>query len=124
MNVQTIVTSSGERLVVIPEADFNALVGASEDASDRAAVAAFRRDLEAGTEELVPVEIVDRLLAGENRVKVWREHRKMTATALARKAEIGQSFLSQIEGGKRDGTVETLRKIADALGLTIDDLVG
>ena len=124
MNAQTIVTPSGERLVLLPEADFKALVQASEDASDRECIAAFRRDLAARKEELVPVDVVDRILNGENRIRVWRDHRGMTPTVLAQKAEIGQAFLSQLETGKRAGTVETLRKVADALDLTIDDLVG
>lgn len=68
-------------------------------------------------------EIVDRILDGENRVKVWREHRGLTSKALAEKAGIAQSFLPQIETWKRDGTVETLQKIAAALDLSLDDLV-
>lgn len=124
MNAQTIISPTGERLIVLAEADYNRLVEAAEDATDIAAVETFRRKLAAGEEELVPSGIVDRILNGENRIRVWREHRGLTATALADKAGIAQAFLSQIETGKREGTVETLRKIADALSLTIDDLVG
>ncbi|MCF4129475.1 helix-turn-helix domain-containing protein [Methylobacterium sp. SyP6R] len=96
----------------------------TESQADRLAVAEFRRRLAAGEEEMIPVEVVDRLLSGENRVRVWREHRGLTATALAEKAGIAQAFLSQIETGRREGTVETLRKLARALDLTLDDLVG
>ncbi len=124
MNAQTIVTPSGERLVLLAEADFETLVAASESVSDIAAVMAFRRKLAAGEEELIPAAIVDRILDGENRIRVWRDHRGLTAAALADKAEIAQAFLSQIETGKREGTVETLRKIAAALGVTLDDIVG
>ncbi len=123
MNAQIIVTPAGERLVVIPEADYDVLLAAVEDAADAAAVDTFRRRLAAGEEELIPAEIVDRILDGENRIRVWRDHRRLTSAALAEKAGIAQAFLSQIETGKRDGTVDTLRKIA-ALGVTIDDLVG
>lgn len=59
-----------------------------------------------------------------SRIRVWREHRGMTAKVLAEEAGIAQPFLSQIETGKREGTVDTLRSLADALGVTIDDLVG
>lgn len=124
MNAQVIVSPSGERLVVLPEAEFDALVEAAEDAADRAAVAEFRRRREAGDEEFVPAAMVDRMLAGESRVKVWREHRGLSATVLAREAGLAQSFLSQIETGKRAGTVDTLRKIATALGIKLDDLAG
>ncbi|MHC1999554.1 helix-turn-helix domain-containing protein [Methylobacterium sp. CM6241] len=124
MNAQTIVTPAGERLVLIPEAEYAALVAAAEDAADNAAFDRIEKRLASGEEELIPSDIVDRLLDGENRVRVWREHRGMSAKQLAEKAGIAKPFLSQIETGKREGTVDTLRKIADALSLTIDDLVG
>ncbi|GJE18923.1 helix-turn-helix domain-containing protein [Methylobacterium marchantiae] len=124
MNAQTIVTPAGERLVLMSEAEYTALVEAAADAADNAAFDRFEKRLASGEEELVPSEIADRILDGENRIRVWREHRGLSAKALAEKAGIAKPFLSQIETGKREGTVDTLRKIADALKLTIDDLVG
>lgn len=124
MNAHSFTTPAGERLVILSEADYTALIEAAEDGADHAAVAQFRQRLAAGEEALISSELVDRLLGGENRIRVWREHRGLTMAALAAQAGIAQPFLSQIETGKRDGTVETLRKIADALSVTIDDLVG
>lgn len=124
MNAQLITTPAGERLVMIPEAEFNTLVAAAEDAADRVAVADFRRKLEAGEEELVPGEVADRILAGENRIKVWRSHRGLTLSALAERAGISQPFLSQIEAGRREGKIDVLRKIAGALNVSLDDLAG
>lgn len=124
MEAQTIVTPAGERLVVISEADYLRLVDAAETAADLADHKELRRRIADGEEELVPAEVVDRILDGENRIRVWREHRGLTLKALAEKAAIAQSFLSQIETGKREGTIDTLREIANALRLTIDDLVG
>lgn len=124
MNAQIIITPAGERLVLIPEAEYAALVEAAEDAADNAAFDRFQTKLASGEEELIPSEIVDRILNGENRIRVWREHRGLTARSLADKAGIAQPFLSQIETGKREGTVDTLRKIAEVLSVTIDDLVG
>lgn len=123
MNTQIIITPAGDRLVVLAEADFKALVAAAEDAADIAAVRRFKERLASGEEELVPAAVVDRLVAGENAIRVWREHRGLSASSLAEKASIAQAFLSQIETGKRDGTVTTLKKIADALSVTVDDLI-
>jgi DNA-binding XRE family transcriptional regulator len=123
MNTQIITTPAGDRLVVLPEADYEALVAAAEDAADIATVRRFKELLASGEEELVPAAIVDRLVAGENAIRVWREHRGLSASSLAEKAGIAQAFLSQIETGKRDGTVTTLKKIADALAVKIDDLI-
>jgi DNA-binding XRE family transcriptional regulator len=124
MGAQTITTSSGERLIVLTETDYNQLVEAADDMADRAAVDSFHRKVASGEEELVPAAIVDRILSGENRIRVWREHRGLTLQMLAERTGIAQPLLSQIETGGREGTVETLRKIAAALSLTIDDLVG
>lgn len=124
MSAQFITSSNGERLVVLAEADYEALVQAAENAEDVAAVRRFRERLDTGEEELLPAEMVDRILDGENPIRVWREHRGLSVKALAEKAGIAPAYLSQVETGKRDGTVETLRKLAGALGVTLDDLVG
>lgn len=123
MNAQVITTPNGERMIMLSEADYNALVEAAEDASDRAAVTQFRSRLAAGEEELVPEAMLDAILAGENKVRVWRKHRGMTMAALAKAAGVSQPFISQIEDGKREGKADTLRKIADALKVSLDDLV-
>ena len=122
MNEQIITTASGERLVVIPEADFIAMRDALEDREDIETVEAFRRKLAAGEEELVPAEVVNRVLNGESKLRVWREYRGLTARDLAAKADISTAYLSQIETGARDGSIDTFKRIAAVLGLTIDDL--
>ncbi|MFG1395163.1 helix-turn-helix domain-containing protein [Xanthobacter agilis] len=93
-----------------------------EDA-DAAAVRQFKERLAAGEEELLPAAIADRMLAGESPVRVWREHRGLSAPELAGQAGITQPYLSQIENGKREGGIETMRKLASVLGVIIDDLV-
>lgn len=123
MNAQTFITPSGETMVVLSEADFCKLVDAAEDAGDIAAIHRFKENLAAGEEELLPAGLVDRILAGESPVRVWREHRGLSARELAEKVGIAQPYLSQLETGKREGTVETMKALADALAVTIDDLV-
>ena len=110
-------------MVVLPEAEFMQLLDAVEDAEDAAAVRRFKQKLAAGEEELIPAEYVYRMLDGENRVTVWREFRGLSGKELAKAAGIAPSYLSNIETGKRDGTIGTMKKIADALKVTIDDLV-
>jgi DNA-binding XRE family transcriptional regulator/PHD/YefM family antitoxin component YafN of YafNO toxin-antitoxin module len=123
MNAQIITTPNGERMVMLPEADYRLLLAAAEDSSDMAAMRAFRERLAAGDEELLPEAMVDRILAGENPVRVWREHRGMTITELAKMAGLSQPYLSQIESGARQGTTDTLAAIAGTLRLEIDDLI-
>lgn len=123
MTRQIITAPGGERMVVLSEAEYDRLVEAAEDAEDLAAIRRFERDLAEGREELIPSEIVNRLLGGENPVAVWREYRGLSAKELAVRAGITQAYLSQIETGKRDGTIGTMKRIAAALDLALDDLV-
>jgi DNA-binding XRE family transcriptional regulator len=113
---------TGERLAVLPEADYLALLEAADDAADRDAVRGFRTALARSDEELLPAVLVDRLLDGESPIRVWREHRGLTTHALAERAGLAQAYVSQIETGKRSGSLDTLTRLAAALGVTVDDL--
>ncbi len=75
-------------------------------------------------EALIPGEVVDALLDGENTIRVWREYRGMTQQQLAKVAEISVPYLSQLESGKRKGSTGVLLAIARGLALTLDDLIG
>lgn len=124
MTKPVIITSpSGDRLAVIPLSEYERLVEAAENAADIAAYDEVKRKLAAGEDELVPDEVVGRLIVGENKIRVWREHRGMTAAALADAAGISTPYLSQIESGKRDGSIDVMKRIANALRMTMDDLV-
>jgi transcriptional regulator with XRE-family HTH domain len=69
-----------------------------------------------------PHAVVARLVGGENPIVVWRGHRGMTLRALAETAGIDPGYLSQLENGKRTGPVATMKKLATALRLDLDDL--
>lgn len=122
MRAQFIMTPNGEEMAMLPAADFRAMEAIIEDRADADAVRIFNERLARGEEELIPAEIANRIIDGENKVRVWREHRGMTARDLAGRAGISPAYLSQIEIGDRDGSFETIKKIAAALSITIDDL--
>jgi DNA-binding XRE family transcriptional regulator len=109
-------------MTILPAADFRAMEEIMDNLSDINAVITFRERLAAGQEDLVPAEFVNRILDGENKVRVWREYRGLTARDLAARAEISGGYLSQIESGDRDGSFDTIKKIAAALGISVDDL--
>ena len=73
--------------------------------------------------ESFPIELADRLLGGENAVRVYRDHRGMTQKQLAGAAGINPLYLSQIERGVRTGSARTLAALAGALGVDVDDLI-
>ena len=119
-----VTTPKGERLAVIPEADYRRLAEAAENLADIAAGDRAKRRLAQGSDESIPAEFADRILDGENPVRVWREFRGLTVKALAAKAGIRPAFLSQIETGARAGSVATLKALARALNVALDDLAG
>ena len=120
--LQIIETPQGERMAVLPIADYERLREAAETLADIAAAEDVLRKLETGEEELIPAEFGDRIIDGESPVRVWREYRGLKARELAEAAGISQSYLSQIESGEREGTFDTMRRIAEALRVTLDDL--
>ncbi len=73
--------------------------------------------------ESFPATVVDRLLAGESPIRVYRDHRRLTQKQLAAAAGINPVYLSQIETGKRTGSARTLASIAGALDVEVDDLI-
>jgi ribosome-binding protein aMBF1 (putative translation factor) len=125
--VQIITTPSGERLAVLPAEDYEALVEAADDAADPAqeeALAAEMRRLRAEDRgEGLPAELFRRILAGESAVRVWREHRGLASGALAEQVGISQAALAGLEGGSAGCSIDTLRAIARALDVPLDELV-
>jgi DNA-binding Xre family transcriptional regulator len=75
-----------------------------------------------GEDEYLPVEITRRLTAGEVPVRVWREHRGLSARALASRAGISTAYLSQIETGSKPGSFDAMAKLSRALGVDMEDL--
>jgi len=122
MNVQIIKRDGNPEWAVIPYEDYARLVEEAEMLDD---VRDYDKTIEAikQGEELVPSEVVYAILDGENPIRVWREYRGYSLQELSEAAGISKPYLSQIETGKRTGTTEVLSAIANALELTIDDIV-
>lgn len=82
------------------------------------------RDAIEKNEEKFPSDLVERLIVSEdNPLKVFREYRKLSQTALSEKSGVGQNMISEIESGKKKGSVATLKALAIALDIEVDDLV-
>lgn len=112
----------GEEMIALRRKDYEALIQRIEDLEDSLTIADFERKLAAGEEELIPAEYVNRMSEGESPIRVWRDFRGMAAKDLAAAAGISTAYLSEIETGKKDGSVATLKAIADVLKLDLDDL--
>ena len=110
-------------MVTIPRAEYDRLCAVEEELSDIQAALAVEARIVHGEEELIPASVVDRLIDGEPPLRVWREFRNLTQAALGRASDVNRVQVVEIEAGRSTGSVHTLRKLADALGVAVDDLV-
>jgi DNA-binding XRE family transcriptional regulator len=97
----------GKPYVLVPLHEYRALQNNPDDGSD---------DL--------PSTVLDSLITGTaHPVKILRTFRNMTQAELAQNAGISRPYLTEIETGRKDGTVNTMRALASALGVGVGRLV-
>jgi len=109
--------------VTLRREDFEALAELVADAQDLADADAVKAKLAAGDTEVFPFEVAERILDGGHPVTVFREHRGFSARGLAEAAGIAPSYLSEIETGKKPGSLDAMARIAAALKVPLDMLV-
>ena len=106
---------------VIPWREYRRLAAVGDEAGLTDEELYDRAKAEGG--EAFPIGLADRLLEGENAVRVYRDHRGMTQRQLAEAAGINPVYLSQIENGRRTGSAKTLAAIARVLRIDLDALI-
>ena len=125
MSVRFQKTPRGE-VAILPRKDYELLAAKAsefdEDAGAARIVARAKKGASSGS-PLLPKDVVDRLANGENPVRVLREWRGETQMYLSLKTDLSQGYISDIENGRRVGTVEALRLIANVLNVPLDLLV-
>ena len=119
--IQIIRTPSGEEMVVLPRAEYEALLaaaeGADENAEDVAVYDARKAALASGEMGCLPGPVSALLLKGNSRLKAIRLWRDLTQTELAKQAGIGQGYLSDMESGRRPVSGEVLQALATRLSV-------
>ncbi len=119
MSVQILEKDGKPEFAVLPYDEYQRLV---EVAEDRADLTLFHEAM-AHDEESLPAEVVNRLLDGESPITVWREYRGLKSNELAAATGLTPGYISMLESGDREGTVNSLRAIAKALNVSMDDLI-
>ena len=109
--------------ITIDKVEYNRLVALSEHALDAAAIHAFNSKVAAGEEELIPAQFANRMIEGESPLRIYREYRELTHSALAKISGVNRVQIADIEAGRSKGSVATLQKLSGALDVMIDDLV-
>jgi hypothetical protein len=114
--------------ITLPKAEYEAMVARLEDAEDALTVRGFRESVaaegwETATRDCLPIALVERKLAGKHPIRIWREQRKLSLRALGEIAHIPASYISEIETYTKPGSVSAYAKIANALKLSIEDIL-
>ena len=127
-NPQIIVSPSGDELVVLSRGEYEALLSdrdnAEEDEGTRRIIANTDAAIARGDDVALPEAVWSAIEAGESPIKVIRKFRGLTQKDMEHASGLAQGYLSEIENGTKPGGLETMRKIARALGVPIDVLLG
>src|ERR1017187_5274850 len=121
MRIETI-TRHGKEFAVLPMNRLKKLMDDAEMLSDVKAYDAAKARMERGQDELIPLEITERSLAGESAVKIWREYRGLTQEDLAKTSKVSGTMIAAIESGHKQGGIGTLKKLAVWLKVDLDHL--
>jgi DNA-binding XRE family transcriptional regulator len=77
----------------------------------------------AGSSSNLPQEIMEQLTIGkDSAIKVIRKYRGLTQGDLATAAGISRPYLTEIETGRKDGSIRALKSIAGALAVSLEFL--
>ena len=121
MRIETI-TRKGEEFAVIPVKDLQKLIEDAEMLADVKAYDAAKSRLEAGEDELIPLEITERRLRGEPALRIWRQYRNLTQEQLAKKSKVSRPLIAAIETKRKAGSVSTWKKLGAALHVSWEQL--
>lgn len=110
---------TSEETVTIPKTEYEALLQRCEDLEDILAAK------EADDGARIPHEVVrTAMLEDTSPMLAFRKYRGLTLRELSERTSLSPSYLSEIECGRKSGSAEAWRRIAEALDTTMDSLVG
>lgn len=123
MNIQIIEKNGKPEWAVIPYNEYQKLQEALDDAEDIKDIENNLKSIQEGAEITVPGEVTFAVIDGNTPIRAWREYKKIKMNELAKKVGISSAYLSQIETGKRNPTVDTLKAIAKELNIEVEMLL-
>ncbi|MCL6707338.1 helix-turn-helix domain-containing protein [Pseudomonas sp. R2.Fl] len=123
---QIIISPAGEEMVVLPKAEFDAMVAAlaeaDEDDEDVAIYLARKAELTA--DSFLPAEVSMAILRGEGRLKAIRKYKGLSQVDVAAGAGITQGFLSDLESKRRNLTDAVADSLAKTLTVPVEWIRG
>ena len=106
----------------ISRVDYIRLLNAEQDQTDASQHARTMAEIAAGAPMLTSAELDD-YLAAPSPLAFWRKRSGKTQAVLAAEVSISQAFLAQLEGGKREGSLGVMARLAKVLGVQMEDLI-
>jgi len=104
---------------VIPVAEWRRIEAMIDELEDiRALDAALARP----DRRMIPFEVTSAILDGASPIHAWREHRGMGLGGLAEATGIASARLTKLEAGTCKAASDELRRLAQTLGVRVDDL--
>ena len=122
MNAE-VITIKGEKFALLPIATWNHIQETLEEAIDIANAKKISARIAAGGGEYFPEQVVQDIVFGKNKIKVYREYRGMTQAALANKSGISIDTVKRLETTAEGGSIKTVKAIAETLEIDIDMLI-
>jgi DNA-binding XRE family transcriptional regulator len=113
----------GDEIVILSRDEYDRLIAADADTKDAKTARRVIEQIASGEETVLSEAELDEFLKAKTPLSFWRKKRRMTQADLAKATGIAQGFISEIESGQKPGTPATLKKIAQALNIKIDDLM-
>ena len=118
---QIIRTPTGDEMVVVPRAEYEALRAAAEEAREDAedlTVAQSRwAEWNASGRLTTPPDVARMILDGSHVLDAFRNHRSLSIEDLATRAGVEPSCIRAIEARETDGDAQTMSRLADGLGI-------
>ena len=118
MRYETI-EKDGKHFVMLPMYEFNKLMEDAEMVDD---IKAYDAAIIEGGEPF-PAEVVYAIIEGENPIKVFRQYRGMKQDDIATQSGLSRAYICEIESGKKNGSIASLKAIAEVLEVDVDDLI-
>ena len=82
------------------------------------------RDMIGGESDTLPSDVLDDIAANPlQKLRIIRKYNGMTQVDLAKKAGISRPYLTEIETGKKEGSIRAIKALAEALDIDIGFLI-
>ncbi len=117
MDIRTL-EQDGKIFALIPVQDYQNMLAELNLASDIAEYIKAKNI----NEEAFPITLYDEIDIGANPLKVFRQYRGMTQAELARQSGVPRPLITNIEAGRKNGSITTMKALAAVLNVYLDDL--